>query len=210
MFPFSYWTDMCSVGRAGEWVTDVNTHPDGDFRCAPFVVLKMLWRQFHGVDWNFPVQHTERASHTFRLTCVEYFNSWSQPSTAGQIKAMIVISECHWRIKDICWFNTCGKWSLFQLFWQYIMSISSETNRLLTKGGIYVGEEQVKGKVFLKWQSLTHCWLTPSPKMSAALFKHLFWSLHLSCTTGSSRRQYHHCDNLVLIKWYSWETCVRL
>jgi hypothetical protein len=44
------------VGSAGEQVIDVNTHPDGDFCSVPFVVLKILWRQFYGVDWNFHVQ----------------------------------------------------------------------------------------------------------------------------------------------------------
>jgi len=51
--------DMNSVGMAGERVIDMNTHPVGDFCSVPFVVLKILCRQFYGVDCNFPVQHTE-------------------------------------------------------------------------------------------------------------------------------------------------------
>ena len=42
--------DMCSVGRAGEWVIDMNTHPDSHFCSVPFLVLKISWRQFYGVD----------------------------------------------------------------------------------------------------------------------------------------------------------------
>jgi len=36
------------------------------------------------------VQHTETAEHTFGWTCVEHFNSWSLPRSAGQIKAMTI------------------------------------------------------------------------------------------------------------------------
>ena len=34
-------------GKAGERVIDMNTHPDGDFCSVPFIVLKILWRQFY-------------------------------------------------------------------------------------------------------------------------------------------------------------------
>jgi len=41
---------MCSVGRSGEQVIDMNTHPDSHFCSVPFLVLKMSWRHFYGVD----------------------------------------------------------------------------------------------------------------------------------------------------------------
>ena len=138
------------------------------------------------------VQHTETAEHTFGLTCVEYFNGWSLPSSAGQIKAMIVISECYWHIKDSFWFNTCDKRSVF---WQYFICISSETETGCSlKGRFKYLMNQWRANVFLKWQSLTNGWLTASPKMSAALFKQphyvseTFWCLHLSCAGSSSCR----------------------
>jgi len=39
----------------------MNIHPDGDIYSVPIVVLKILWRQFYGVDWN----------------CTAYRNSWT-------------------------------------------------------------------------------------------------------------------------------------
>jgi hypothetical protein len=50
--------DMCSVGMAWDQIIDMNTLRDGHFCSVPFVVLKILWRKFYGVDWNCPAQHT--------------------------------------------------------------------------------------------------------------------------------------------------------
>jgi hypothetical protein len=49
---------MCSVGWAREQLIDTNSHSHDHFFSVPFVVLKVLWSKFVGVDLNFSVWHT--------------------------------------------------------------------------------------------------------------------------------------------------------